>query len=511
LATFTRSAATWAPSTRWPAVAAPILRAYTKAAIGWLDASAIKRYALGSGQYDLYSVGLTQPPPSGRVTAIRVGSQVPYLMIEARQRVDQFDRNIPSEGVIVYRVQTSDRLGHTQNNLPPIELLTTTALQPGQSFSLDDGLNVHVVGALPGGFSVRVNDPNQYLVDRTEEFGTPPAESPPTACVIPGLGVHNIAYRDKDGQLHELWRDAQGATGTTDLTANAGAPPAMGNPFAYVDTSRNTEILLYRSSDGTVRSLYWSTGAVGHDNLGGTAGAPPAAADPVGYYAAAADTHHVIYRTSNRHLHELRWFGLAPVLYGGDLTALASAPVADGQPSAFVNGSGDNIVIYRGGSNHIRSLYWTTGAVAEEDLSGYAGTPKATGDPVAYYTAQDDTHQLVYLGEDGHLWELYWQGLAPVVGWDLTPSGAPAAPAGALAAFYSAGTNTKHVIYRSSNNRLHEIWWTPGGGTPVHVDITSFYGAPPAADRPAAFAVEGPSMQHVAYRGTNQHIYEVVW
>jgi len=49
-------------------------------------------------------------------------------MVEARQRVDQFDRNIPSEGVIVYRVQTSDPLGRPQNNTAPIELLTTTAV-----------------------------------------------------------------------------------------------------------------------------------------------------------------------------------------------------------------------------------------------------------------------------------------------------------------------------------------------------------------------------------------------
>jgi len=87
------------------------------------------------------------------------------------------------------------------------------------------------------------------LVDRSAEFGTPPAAGPPTACVIPGLGVHNIAYRDTSGRLHELWRDAQRATGTTNLTANAGAPPAVGNPFAYVDTSRNTEILLFRGGD----------------------------------------------------------------------------------------------------------------------------------------------------------------------------------------------------------------------------------------------------------------------
>lgn len=51
----------------------------------------------------------------------------------------------------------------------------------------------------------------------------------------------------------------------------------------------------------------------------------------------------------------------------------------------------------------------------------------------------------------------------------------------------------------------------PGGGTPAHVALTAFAGAPPAAeDRPAAFTVERPNTQHVAYRGTDNHIYEVL-
>jgi hypothetical protein len=156
-------------------------------------------------------------------------------------------------------------------------------------------------------------------------------------------------------------------------------------------------------------------------------------------------------------------------------------------------------------------VYWSDGPSGLDELSGVAGTPAAAGDPAAYYTAHDDTHQVVYLGDDGHLWELYWQGVAPVAGWDLTaPSGAPAA-VGTPAVYYSAGTNTKHVIYRSSDGQLHELWWVPGGGTPAHVNITASYCAPPAADRPAAFTVEGPNTQHVAYRATDNHIYEVRW
>ena len=52
---------------------------------------------------------------------------------------------------------------------------------------------------------------------------------------------------------------------------------------------------------------------------------------------------------------------------------------------------------------------------------------------------------------------------------------------------------------------------TPGGGTPGWVNLTAAYGLPPAADDPAAFTVEGPNTQHVVYRGTNNHIYEVIW
>lgn len=348
------------------------------------------------------------------------------------------------------------------------------------------------------------------LVDRSAEFGTPLASGSPAACVIPGLGAQNIAYRDMSGRLHELWRDAQGGTGTTNLTANAGAPPAAGSPFAYVDTRGNTEILLYRGGDGTVRSLYWSTGAVGHDNLSGTAGAPPAKGDPVGYYVHAADANHVVYRGADDHLHELSWIGAAPVSYGGNLTWSISAPRAAGDPTAFVNAAGINIVVYRSEHDQILALGWTDGPTTLEDLSGVAGTPSAAGEPVGYYTPHDDMHQVVYRAHDGHLWELQWIGASRVGGRNLMwLSGAPPAT-GRPAAYYSAATNTKHVIYHSLDGRLHEIWWS-AGGTPQHVDLTEAAAAFPAADRPAAFTVEGAGTQHVVYRGLDNHIYEVQW
>lgn len=50
---------------------------------------------------------------------MQVGAQVPYLMVEARLQADQFDINIPNDGVIVYQVQTTDPPGNAQNNMPP--------------------------------------------------------------------------------------------------------------------------------------------------------------------------------------------------------------------------------------------------------------------------------------------------------------------------------------------------------------------------------------------------------
>ena len=84
-------------------------------------------------------------------------------MVEARQRVDQFDRDIPSEGVIVYRVQTSDPLGHARERHRAGGTLTSVALVTGQAFTSDTGVTVNVINALPGGFSITVDDPTNTL------------------------------------------------------------------------------------------------------------------------------------------------------------------------------------------------------------------------------------------------------------------------------------------------------------------------------------------------------------
>ena len=351
---------------------------------------------------------------------------------------------------------------------------------------------------------------------RSAEFNTPPAAGAPAACFVSPLGVQNIVYRDTDGRMHELWCDAAGRTGTTNLTDNAGAPPASGNPRPFVDTVSGELIVLYRGADDRVHSLYWSTGAVGHDDLSGTAGAPSAVGDPVGTHNPATNTNHVAYRGADDLLHVLYWTGAEdPVHYEGPARATVPgafpAPPAAGDPSLYFDVRSTNVLVYRAADGHIHSMYWSFGDVGHDDLSGYAGTPAAVGDPVAYFIAGGDLNQVTYRSADGHLWELYWAGEAPVAGWDLTLAtpGAPPAASDPVA-YYNGGTNTKHVIYRAANGHLIEIWWVPGG-SPAHVDLTVQGLARRAVDKPAAFTVEGPKTQHVVYRSSDNEIREIRW
>lgn len=134
--------------------------AFTKVLMGWLDQTTVVTHNNHTAPvtYHLHAVGLVQPPPAGRVAAVRLGGQVPpYLMVEARLMNDQFDGSIPSQGVIVYQVQTASPQGSAQNQLAPLLLRTPTALQVGETFT-SGAFKVKVVKALPGGFAISVDD-----------------------------------------------------------------------------------------------------------------------------------------------------------------------------------------------------------------------------------------------------------------------------------------------------------------------------------------------------------------
>ncbi len=105
---------------------------FTKWKLGWLDPSDIVTApAYTASTFTLHALELLQPPPPGRVTAVRIPSTISqrYFLVEARLRIDPYDRptsgissGIPGEGVVIYEIDEA---------VWPVQLRTPTALSVG--------------------------------------------------------------------------------------------------------------------------------------------------------------------------------------------------------------------------------------------------------------------------------------------------------------------------------------------------------------------------------------------
>lgn len=152
--------------------------AYTKVELGWLDPSSIVLDKAPEASFNLHSIGLVQPPPPGRVTAIQIATSGNPLFVEARQRVDQHDGGtghdpwytpgndpwnspgIASEGVIVYELAGVQNPNPEPGLVDPlIRLHTQAALTSGQTFKSEAGITVTVTAEITGGFSVNIVNP----------------------------------------------------------------------------------------------------------------------------------------------------------------------------------------------------------------------------------------------------------------------------------------------------------------------------------------------------------------
>ena len=368
----------------------------------------------------------------------------------------------------------------------------------------------------------------ERTLERGLEVGAPKAAGAPSGAAI--QATTSIVYRDGNGHMQNLFVNANGQPSVVDLSTLTGARKASGDPFTYVEASTNNLIVLYRGDDNHVHVIYWGPGTswFGHEDANRLAGprARDASGDPVGYVG-PGNIGHLIYRGSDNHLHVI-WspVGGGPVGYD-DLTAAAraagyNAPDALGNPSAYVNSQGTHIVVYRGNDGHVWDLYWDTGAVVAENITGFTGSPLAAGDPFAYYIPAFDFGQIVYrAGSDqvnGSLIELFWQGANATSAWSISEAAAPSIPPSGSGgysqvdpvAFYNAATNTKHVIYQL-NGSMRELFWTFGTLAPRYKDLTIAGLAPTLLEffgRPAAF-VAGQTV-HYPYRGSDDHVYEIV-
>ena len=156
-----------------------------------------------------------------------------------------------------------------------------------------------------------------------------------------------------------MTRDHRRLAAIVSVDVAEGAPQPGGNLAAYV-TPGGLQNVVYRGKDGHLHGLYWTTGAVGHDDLSNAVGnAPLPAGDPEAYFNPQDGTHRVVYRTSDGHLHELTW--TTGAVSHADLTTVAPAVASAGKASGYVFAPDrTQHVIHRDGARHLHDLAWQT-------------------------------------------------------------------------------------------------------------------------------------------------------
>jgi hypothetical protein len=224
-----------------------------------------------------------------------------------------------------------------------------------------------------------------------------------------GASVARVIYRADDDHVYEV-RLEDGSWKKADLSALAGAPAAVGDPFLSItrDGSEQTARVVYLGADARIHEVRLEAGnSWKKADLTAQSDAPDAASGPFAYIP---DAHpRVNYRGADGHVHELRLEGGA--WKKADLTALADAEDAQGQPSAY--GSSDESgsiprVIHRGGEGRIIELRLEGGSWKKADLTNLAGAPPAAGDPIGYLSSSDPgpIPRVLYRDGDNHLQEL---------------------------------------------------------------------------------------------------------
>jgi hypothetical protein len=338
-----------------------------------------------------------------------------------------------------------------------------------------------------------------------------------------GDKTQHVFYRNHDGDLFELFTRLGDNRGwqSTNLTAATGAPKAASGPDAYYWNDTKTGHVFYRGTDDGVHELYRDANSKwAHNDLTKATRAPMAAGEPAGYVEEANKTQHVVFRTGDGDLIELySKYGETAGWKMRDLSKDAGAPKAAGSPDAFYwPGTKSQHVVYRGSDDNVHELFLEpNGKWSHNNLTDSAKAPKAAGEPSAYLEDQNNTQHVVYRTEEGDVIQLYSKYKA-TDGWhkeDLTKeANAPKAagnPSGyRLRESMVRGITTQHVVYRSQDGGIHELFLGGAENKWTHNDLSKAApNTPKAAADPVGYVFQANRTQHVVFQTAEGGIYEL--
>jgi hypothetical protein len=329
--------------------------------------------------------------------------------------------------------------------------------------------------------------------------------------------VSSVVYRGFDLDIHEISLPV-GAPGwsTGDLFVVSGGAPtaAAGAPAGYM-RSDLVNAVVYRGSDDHIYEISlpfgarrWSVGDLTVDS----GNAPLAAGDPLAYVRSDS-VNAVVYRGTDNHIYEISLPKGAQSWSWGDLTVdSGNAKLAAGDPLAYVRSDSVNAVVYRGTDNHIYEIslafgaqFWNWGDLT---VASGGGLTPAAGNPFAYVRS-DHVNAVVYRGFDNHINEISLPkgGLRWSLG-DLTVDSGNAPLAAGNPAGYLRWDSVDSVVYRGTDGDIHEIFLIPGSHWRVGDLTIQDPGAVPAAGDPFGYA-RSDGADAVVYRGSDNQIHEL--
>jgi len=252
----------------------------------------------------------------------------------------------------------------------------------------------------------------------------------------------------------------------------ATAAHAQTNPRGFpgslataLDTIGNTMDVVYIGTDQHVHQL-WYNGFWHRNDLTITTGALNAAFNSPVITAVNtfANTMEVDYLGTDGHVHQLWYDGF---WFTQDLTAVAAAPNAIS--GSLVTTAADTIgntmdVEYIGTDQHVHQLWYSAGIWRHNDLTATTGAANASsnGGLVTNVNTFANTMEVDYLGTDGHVHQLWYNGFWHTQ--DLTAAAAaPIAVSGSpiTSAVDSIG-NTMDVEYIGTDQHVHQLWYSTG-------------------------------------------------
>ncbi|MFG2753180.1 hypothetical protein [Streptomyces xanthophaeus] len=336
----------------------------------------------------------------------------------------------------------------------------------------------------------------------------PKASGIPTGYAQPSH--QHVNYVGTDGDLHELWWN--GTWHYNNLSVSSGAvgdDRPQGTVYGHAHPNGVWQHVYYKGLDNWAHELFWDGGSWHHLNLSHHLGAQFGPDGPCHSHFNPVLQSHNVYFVGSGMVHELWWHadhGWHTRNLSDETNAPASATLS--QANGYTTPrDGVLHVNFRGDDRHIHELYHWELKWRHNDLTAETGAPDAsTKDvPWGYVNPNDDTQHVNYIGVDGHVHELWWDGA-----WhhnDLSLASGFQRQATDLCQGYVTPEGWQHVPFQCGDTAIHILYWKDG--TWSHFDAWDSMSGNECKDLHRAYTIPDQQTLHITYLGTDRDVHEL--